>query len=551
MRSYRDLPIRTKLQGIIVVTCGVALLVALAGLSVYARTTLLRAKRQELYTAAKIVGSNSTAALAFGDRKEAEAILATLRMNANVIVACIYDRRGAVFARYSRGAPGISCPASDRVQAGNEVVARHMVLFQEIDLNGQSLGTMFVESDLNDVDRQVYRFLGIVAVLLVASMAIALALASVLQRVISEPIRLLAATALSVDEHQDYSIRAKAKKLGDDEVGALFDAFNRMLEHIHARDVELQIAQNNLERRVEERTAHLNALMEDNKKMEIGLRHAQKLEAVGALAAGIAHEINTPIQFVSDNTRFLRDAFQGMAAVIARYEKVCEETAQGGTSKESVDEAATERERVDWEYLREEIPKAIAQAEEGLARVATIVRAMKDFSHVNHKGMSAADLNQALQSTLTVARNELKYVANIECEYGEISPVVCNLGDLNQVFLNLLVNAAHAIGDVVKQTGEKGRITVRTRQEGTWVELSISDTGTGIPEEIREKIFDPFFTTKEVGRGTGQGLAIARSIVVTKHGGMLTFDTQVGRGTTFYVRLPVHGKVAAQELVAC
>jgi signal transduction histidine kinase len=200
-----------------------------------------------------------------------------------------------------------------------------------------------------------------------------------------------------------------------------------------------------------------------------------------------------------------------------------------------------EREKVDWEFLRDEIPKAIDQTIEGLNQVATIVRAMKDFSHVDHRGIAAADLNQAIQSTLIVARNELKYVADVNCDFGQLSPVFCNLGDLNQVFLNLLVNAAHAIRDVNKPEGRKGRIEVRTRQDGQFVEVAISDSGTGIPEEIREKIFDPFFTTKEVGKGTGQGLSIARSIVVKKHGGTLTFETEMGHGTTFYVRLPVNG----------
>ncbi len=167
--------------------------------------------------------------------------------------------------------------------------------------------------------------------------------------------------------------------------------------------------------------------------------------------------------------------------------------------------------------------------------------AERDFSHVDHRGMAAADLNQAIESTLIVARNELKYVADVNCDYGQLSPVFCNLGDLNQVFLNLLVNAAHAIGDANKPAGSKGRIEVRTKQDGEFVEVAISDSGTGIPEEIREKIFDPFFTTKEVGKGTGQGLSIARSIVVKKHGGTLTFETELGRGTTFYVRLPVSG----------
>ena len=186
----------------------------------------------------------------------------------------------------------------------------------------------------------------------------------------------------------------------------------------------------------------------------------------------------------------------------------------------------------------DEIPKALDQTLEGVTRVATIVRAMKEFAHPEGKEMAAADLNRALQSTMTVARNELKYVAEIESEFGELPLVVCNVSDLNQVFLNLLVNAAHAIADIVKD-GEKGRIKVRTATDGNMVLITISDTGSGIPEAIRSKIFDPFFTTKEVGRGTGQGLAIARSVIVERHKGTLSFDSEVGKGTTFYIRLPL------------
>jgi two-component system, sensor histidine kinase len=355
MRSYRDFPIRTKLQAIIVVTSGIALMAASAGLSFYARATLLRAKTQELYTAAKMVGSNSTAALTFRDQQAAEAILGALRVNANVVVACTYDGEGKVFATYSRGDPGVKCPDSAQPEGESEIVNGHIVLFQTISLRGQTIGTIYLESDLKDLNRLVFRFLGIVLLVLAGSMAIALALASVLQRIISEPIRQLAATALSIDKYRDYSIRAE--KFGDDEVGALFDAFNRMLEHIHERDIALQNAHNEMERRVEERTAHLNALMEDNKKMEIELRHALKLEAVGALAAGIAHEINTPIQFVSDNTRFLRDAFVGIASVMAKYEKIGEEALEGILNKQSLEDAAAERDKADWEYLAMRFPR--------------------------------------------------------------------------------------------------------------------------------------------------------------------------------------------------
>jgi len=175
---------------------------------------------------------------------------------------------------------------------------------------------------------------------------------------------------------------------------------------------------------------------------------------------------------------------------------------------------------------------------------------MKEFSHVDRSNEKApGDINRALESTLVVARNELKYVADIETEFGELPPVLCHLGDLNQVFLNLLVNAAHAVEDVVKRTNSKGKIRVTTRKDGDFVEAAISDTGTGIPEEARDKIFDPFFTTKVVGKGTGQGLALARAIVVEKHGGTLTFVTEVGIGTTFFVRLPLLGARVPEEVL--
>jgi PAS domain S-box-containing protein len=289
----------------------------------------------------------------------------------------------------------------------------------------------------------------------------------------------------------------------------------------------------------------------EKKNLEQQLRHAQKLEAIGGLAAGMAHEINTPIQFVGDNARFLQDSFHGIADLIDRYEELCEEADQGAVRPELLERARTAREKADWAYLRTEVPKALEQMLDGVGRVATIVRAMKEFSHVDQSvEKTAADLNKALESTLVVARNELKFVAEVETHYGELPLVMCHLGDLNQVFLNLLVNAAHAIGDAVKGTGEKGRIGVRTKQEEEWVEIAISDTGTGVPERIRERIFDPFFTTKEVGKGSGQGLALARAIVMEKHGGTLTFETEMGKGTTFYVRLPVNSAREAKELVA-
>jgi PAS domain S-box-containing protein len=273
----------------------------------------------------------------------------------------------------------------------------------------------------------------------------------------------------------------------------------------------------------------------EQRTLQSQLDQAQRLESVGRLAAGIAHEINTPIQFVGDNTRFLKDAFARFEDMLAAYRRY----AEGGGDAALL--AATKRaeEEADVGYLVEEVPKAIEQALDGVSRVASIVRAMKEFAHPDRGDKVRTDLNQALVSTLTVARNELKYVADVETDLGDLPSVPCYVGELNQAFLNILVNAAHAIGDVVQSTGARGTIRVRTWRDDGQVAIAIADTGGGIPDGIRERIFDPFFTTKDVGRGTGQGLAIARNVIVEKHGGSLSFETEVGRGTTFIIRLPV------------
>lgn len=274
-------------------------------------------------------------------------------------------------------------------------------------------------------------------------------------------------------------------------------------------------------------------------RLEMDLRHAQKLEAVGGLASGIAHELNTPIQFVGDNTRFLQGAFADVVKLLTNYHQLHQAVVNGEAAGGLAEDVAEAEKTADLDFLLEEIPKALAQSLDGVTRVATIVQAMKGFAHTNRGEKAATDLNKALQNTLTVARNEIKYVADVDTDLQELPLVQCDGGDMNQVFLNLLVNAAHAIKDSGTTNGQKGRIGVRTDCEGDQVVISISDTGCGIPENIHHKIFEPFFTTKEVGRGSGQGLAIARNIVVERHGGSLTFDTEVGRGTTFTIRLPI------------
>jgi PAS domain S-box-containing protein len=275
--------------------------------------------------------------------------------------------------------------------------------------------------------------------------------------------------------------------------------------------------------------------------MEVQLRQAQKLESIGQLAAGISHEINTPTQYVGDNTRFLKESFESIARLLHAYEELFGAASRNAVTPELIARVASVVETSDLAYLFEQIPAAIKETLEGVERVTKIVRAMKEFSHPGGKEKAPADLNKAIETTVTVARNEWKYVADVKFDLDPaLPPVPCFVGEFNQCILNLVVNAAHAIGDVVKQCpGTKGIITVRTRRDGDKVEVRVTDTGTGIPEAVRSKIFEPFFTTKEPGKGTGQGLSIVYGSIVKKHGGTVSFESEVGRGTTFTLRLPI------------
>jgi signal transduction histidine kinase len=282
------------------------------------------------------------------------------------------------------------------------------------------------------------------------------------------------------------------------------------------------------------------------------LYQAQKLESVGQLAAGIAHEINTPTQYIGDNVRFLKDVFLDLTHLLTNYERMLSAAKDSTLTEDIIQDVMTALERTDAAYLLAEIPKAIDQTLEGVTRVSTLVSAMKEFSHPGTKEKIALDLNHAIDSTITVARNEWKYVANLETDFDpSLPPVLCQPGEFNQVILNLIVNAAHAIGDVAGKSGsEMGTIRVQTRNCIEWAEIRIQDTGSGIPESVQPRIFDPFFTTKEIGKGTGQGLAIAHSVVVDKHNGSISFETEVGRGTTFIIRLPFDGKAGSAKVAA-
>jgi two-component system NtrC family sensor kinase len=292
---------------------------------------------------------------------------------------------------------------------------------------------------------------------------------------------------------------------------------------------------------IQKRQALQDELLEEMKRRErmgVELQLAQKLESVGRLAAGIAHEINTPIQYVANSVDFLRSAHEDMTALLTDWKTAIDAAAVDPALRTGLAALQT---RYDMDFIRAEAPRAFERTFEGVQRVTNIVKAMKEFAHPDAHEQSPADVNRAIETTLLVASNEYRYLATVSTEWGDLPQVVCNIGELNQVFLNLIVNAAHAIADAGKDL-TNGEIKLRTALEGSDVLIRVSDNGCGVTPENLSKLYDPFFTTKEVGRGSGQGLAIAHSIVVDKHQGDISATSTPGRGTEFTLRLPVHGR---------
>ena len=276
-------------------------------------------------------------------------------------------------------------------------------------------------------------------------------------------------------------------------------------------------------------------------EMQMQLLQTGKLEAVGQLAAGVAHEINTPIQFVGDNAVFLRNSFDDLLRFVETLRRLLREAAAGKDSTEGIAEMERLASQIDLPFLADEIPRAVNDAIEGIQRVRRIVSAMRDFSHPDSTDKTMADLNAGIENTVLICRSEWKNVAEIRLDLDPHLPkVLCHPGAINQVLVNLIVNAAHAIRAAQASEPErKGLIAIRTRAESRCVFIHVEDNGSGVPEHIRNRLFEPFFTTKEVGKGTGQGLYVARNIVLKDHGGQIEFSSKLGEGTMFTVTLPL------------
>ncbi len=303
----------------------------------------------------------------------------------------------------------------------------------------------------------------------------------------------------------------------------------RIRDDLQAKNSALAAAQ----AEIESAYARLQSEVRAREKLEGELRLAQKLEAIGQLSAGLAHEINTPMQYVGDSLAFLESAISLLSSYVSEVQASCLRAETLQELRQSCEEAG---ERADLEYMLDEAPKALASSQDGVHRVSDIVRAMKSFARVDQGRKIPCDINQALLDTLIVTRSQYKDVAMVETELGEVPEVMGFPGGLNQVFLNLIVNAAQAI--TASGRGERGLIRVSSRAIAGAVEISVADNGCGIPDAVRHRIFDPFFTTREVGRGMGQGLSTVRSVIVDSHGGSVTFESEVGVGSTFTVRLP-------------
>lgn len=393
--------------------------------------------------------------------------------------------------------------------------------------------------------REILRSMSLLAT---CTLVFTVLLSLILSKNLSRPLRKLTAAAKTI---KDVGIdEASVPVTGTKETRYLGEILNTMLKSIsdaarvkedHFKsdlaivNSDLRKSNENLQKEIEERK-HAE---ETKFKLERQLHQAEKMEAVGRLAAGIAHEINTPTQFVSTNIAFLEDITHDLDTLLIDVGRLVEGAKSHLITDELIENIELNLKEADWDYLREEIPTALKQSQEGLGRIASIVLAMKNFSHPGGENPESADINLGIESTVTVTKNEWKFIADIELQLDKKMPyVLCFPNELNQVFLNLIMNSIYAINETLEgDTNKKGLITITSKNKPDCVEIIFADNGTGIPEDIIAKVFEPFFTTKEVGKGTGQGLAIVHDIIVNKHKGSLDIQSEVGRGTTIVITL--------------
>jgi signal transduction histidine kinase/PAS domain-containing protein len=657
--NFASQSLHRRLTLLLILVGGCMFLSSYLAFLTYERSALRKNMVGNLRTQALVLSQAIAADLDFGGVLNNVKSMKFLATNKHILAARLFDEEGRVFTSLTTPRNQEPLPSQPRSQDYAQFRKGELDLSMRIYQDQEFKGTLFLRSDVEEIDAQFMQSVKILAISCPAFLLLVLGAAFLLRRHVSAPILELAETTKRISQDHDYALRLRRTQGG--EIGALTDAFNDMLGQLQERDVMLVHHQEHLEDLVLERSkqviqarrllaATLDALpvyiaildgdgvvlstnrnwsrfsepanpfiagiqagdsyralcsaretapersggiagpilgvltgraesarleydfigadrhrwftvqatrfvtadthhtvlmhleVTDQRLLEIQLRQAQKLESIGQLAAGIAHEINTPTQYIGDNAIFLRGAFEEVWALMPPLRALAEHPEEPGPQEAARSALAGS----DLDFLESEVPKAIGECLEGVSRVSRIVSAMRDFSHPGASSKQATDLNRAIESTAIVCRSEWKYVAELVLELDPQLPLVpCLPDEFNQVVLNLIINAAHAITEAAQGgPGRLGTITISTGAEGDHAAIRIRDTGTGIPEAIRTRIFDPFFTTKGVGKGTGQGLAMAYATIVTKHGGTLTVDSEVGQGTTFLLRLPLQAREA-------
>ncbi len=537
--------IRAKLIGLIAVV-----IAAIVGvLAVYFPLQQIAAARDRQCDRVAMYGQvfagQLRSAIAFADLETAREVLGALETDGDVVAVALWDANGTEFYARGKSSPWVK-------DARKGVIAQRVFSYRDrvavvapiTSLEGPR-GTLVIELSQERLLHQ-QRIIAITAAALASALlALGVIAAWLIARTFVRRLNAIGDVATAIAG--GATERAVAID-ANDEIGVLGTAFNQMVGR-------LADANHQLEDRVADRTAQLEDANQQLREelshrgmMELKLRHAEKLQSVGRLAAGVAHEINTPIQFVGDSVQFISDEIPRLVALIEQQKAVVDAAIAGLPVLELARTAAAACDAADLTFIVRELSVAASQALDGLERVGGIVQTMKVFSHQQSRA-SSIDLNQAVANTLTLARNEYKYVADVETSYGELPPILCHGGEINQVLLNLVLNAAQAVAEVSAVTKTRGRIAVSTWRDRDMVAIDIRDTGNGVPESIRGRIFEPFFTTKDVGKGTGQGLAIAHS-VIARHRGTLTFETATGLGTTFQIRIPIQATSQPMELAA-
>jgi len=515
MRRFRDLPIQRKLVLIITLTSVTALLLASAAFTAYEVTTFRRTMVRDLETLADIFGTTSTASLIFADKEAAEENLAALSAKRNILAACVYSNDGKEFAKYLHPDGDSICPAAPQ-REGYRFGVDRFGLSQAIVFDGERTGTIYIESDLEELRTRLKRYATIVILVLSAASLLAFFLSSNLQRLISEPILHLARTAKQVSEKKDYSVRAT--KASQDELGILIDTFNEMLMQIQERERELT-----------QKNQELEKAMQKLQEAQQTLVTQEKMASLGELTAGVAHEIRNPLNFVTNFAELSTELASELREVVSGVR-----VRLGPDAAQDIGE------------LLRDIENNARKIKEHGGRANSIIDGMLLHSRGGAGERQPTDLNRLVDEYVDLAYHgmrakDARFNVTIERDFDPAVGVVSVVPqDISRVFLNLINNACYATNEKQQSSAEGFTPTVRvsTKSLEEAVEIRVRDNGKGIPAGVKDKVFEPFFTTKPTGEGTGLGLSISYDVIVGTHKGTMRVESKEGELTEFIVTIP-------------